>query len=123
MRFYAMVALLAAPAHPLAQRRLLGATKKKAVAKIKAQQEQLTAQAATIEQQKATIDALREELAAAQAAAASSPSEDSSEASENFVKVKRTAPPEVPEWEAAVVASLQRTVEVLRIGLEGAARP
>ncbi|KAH8072432.1 hypothetical protein JL721_3707 [Aureococcus anophagefferens] len=29
MRFYAMVALLAAPAHPLAQRRLLGATKKK----------------------------------------------------------------------------------------------
>ena len=82
----------------------------------------MTAQAATIEQQKATIDALREELAAAQAAAASSPSEDS-EASENFVKVKRTAPPEVPEWEAAVVASLQRTVEVLRIGLEGAARP
>ena len=81
----------------------------------------MTAQAATIEQQKATIDALREELAAAQAAAASSPSEDSSEASENFVKVRRT--PEVPEWEAAVVASLQRTVEVLRIGLEGAARP
>ena len=75
--------------------------RRNAVAKIKAQQEQLTAQAATIEQQKATIDALREELAAAQAAAASSPSEDSSEASENFVKVKRTAPPEVPECEAA----------------------